>query len=463
MSGARRVAVLGLGRSGVAAARLALKHDREVFASESADDVRARDAADVVRAAGGEAETGGHTVAEIARCDLLVVSPGIPPTAPVLQDPGVRAVPTVSELEFAYRHLNRPVIAVTGTNGKTTTTALIAHLLTAAGVDAVAAGNIGRALSDVAAQDEVAAWIVVEASSYQLAGIDRFRADVGVVTNLAPDHLDRYATVEAYYADKRRLFENADDDSVWVLNGDDPRVLDLAGAAPGRRLVFRVAGPLDAGVDGAHVEHDGTLALRIKDRVMPLLKTDELPLLGAHNRANALAAALAAFAVLQAPESLSEALRTFRAPPHRLEPVGESHGVLWINDSKATNLASTRVALRSVDRPTVLLLGGRHKGEPYTGLLPDLGRVRTVVAYGEAARLIEAQLGEYVPVRRVDGPFEEVVAAAAELARSGDVVLLSPACSSFDMFRDYEERGEAFRRLARRSNGTVERSAEVGG
>jgi UDP-N-acetylmuramoylalanine--D-glutamate ligase len=455
------VAVLGLGRSGLAAARLALKHGREVFASESADDVRARDAADAVRAAGGDAETGGHTVSEIARCDLLVVSPGIPLSAPVLQDPGVRAVPLVSELEFAYRHLNRPVVAVTGTNGKTTTTALVAHLLTAAGVDAVAAGNIGRALSDVAAQDQAPAWIVVEASSYQLAAIDRFRADVGVVTNLAPDHLDRYASVDAYFADKRRLFKNADADSVWVLNGDDEAVLGLAGNAPGHRLIFRVAGSLAAGADGAEVQADGMLALRVEGRVVPLLDTNALPLLGAHNRANALAAALAAFAVLQTSEPLADGLRDFQSPPHRLEPVGETAGVLWVNDSKATNLASTRVALRSMDRPTVLLLGGRHKGEPYTGLLPDLDRVRVVVAFGEAGPLIETQLREYVPVRRVDGSFDEVVAAAASLAREGDVLLLSPACSSFDMFRDYEERGDEFRRLAQGVSGPTAGREEV--
>jgi len=457
--------VLGLGRSGLAAARLALKHDREVFASESADDVRARDAADAVRAAGGEAETGGHTVSEIARCDLLVVSPGIPLSAPIFQDPGVRAMPQVSELEFAYRHLNRPVVAVTGTNGKTTTTALVAHLLTAAGVDAVAAGNIGLALSDVAARDQAPAWIVVEASSFQLAGIDRFRADVGVVTNLAPDHLDRYAKVEEYYGDKRRLFKNADGDSVWVLNGDDEAVLRLAGNAPGHRMVFRTADPLDADVDGAYVRPGGMLTLRIAGREMPLLPRDALPLLGEHNRANALAAALAAFAVLETHEPLADGLRTFRAPAHRLEPICETAGVLWVNDSKATNLASTRVALRSMDRPTVLLLGGRHKGEPYTGLLPDLGRVRAVVAYGEAAPLIESQLGEYVPVRRPGGSFEDVVSAAAKLAGEGDVLLLSPACSSFDMFRDYEERGEEFRRLAqaRGTSGSPARGAEVGG
>ncbi len=444
------VAILGLARSGRAAAELALRAGYRVYASDAGDSPALRAAAEAVRRAGGEAEVGGHSAEKIAACDLIVVSPGIPPTARILNDPAVAAVPRVSELEFAFRFLDAPVAAVTGTNGKTTTTALASHLLRTAGLDAPAAGNIGLALSEVARRDEAPDWVVVEASSFQLADIETFAPRIGVVTNLAPDHLDRYATVEAYYADKARLFENATDSSAWVLNGESPEVLALPGDAPGRRYLFRVRSAPEPGELGGFVTDDGVLTLRTESGAEPLVHASELRILGEHNRANALAAALVAVLAGAEAEAVREGLRSFRALEHRLEPIVERGGVLWINDSKATNVESTRVALRSVTRPTVLLLGGRHKGEPYTSLLPELkGRVKAVVAYGEAAGLVERDLAGAVRVERVDGPFEDVVERAASLAVPGDVILLSPACASFDMFRDYEERGRRFAALAR--------------
>ncbi|HEX7049157.1 MAG TPA: UDP-N-acetylmuramoyl-L-alanine--D-glutamate ligase [Longimicrobiales bacterium] len=451
MSGdARRIGVLGLARSGRAAAELALAAGERVFASDAGDSPELRAAAEAVRRAGGEAEVGGHSVDSLAACDLLVVSPGIPPTAAVLEEPRIRALPRVSELEFAFRRLRCPVVAVTGTNGKTTTTALASHLLEAAGLSAPAAGNIGLALSEVALREPPPDWVVVEASSFQLADIDTFAPRIGVLTNLSPDHLDRYPSVAAYYGDKARVFENATAESVWVLNGEQPEAVALAGVAPGRRYLFRVNGEPAAGEEGGYVAETGELRLRLGGADVALVGADELQLLGAHNRANALAAAVAAVAAGASVDAVREGLRSFRALAHRLEPVAERDGVLWINDSKATNLASTRVALRSMTRPTVLLLGGRHKGEPYTGLLPELrSAVKVVIAYGEAAAQVVSDLGAQIRVERVDGGFEAVVARAAALAEPGDVVLLSPACASFDMFRDYEERGRRFTALAR--------------
>lgn len=450
MSHARRIGVLGLARSGRGAASLALAAGAEVYASDAGDTPMLRETAEVVRSMGGRAEVGGHDLTELADCDLLVVSPGIPPTAPVLADPRVRGVPCISELEFAYGKLRSPVIAITGTNGKTTTTALVSHLLQAAGLDAPAAGNIGLALSEVALREGAPDWVVVEASSFQLGGTRNFAPRIGVLTNLAPDHLDRYPSVEAYYADKARLFANAGADSVWVLNGEDPAVLELAGTSPGRRYHFRVRSQPAHGEEGGYCAEGGELVLRLGGREERLIGSGELPLLGAHNRANALAAALAARLAGAELEAVRRGLKSFRALSHRLEPVVERHGVLWINDSKATNISSTRVAVEGMTRPTVLLLGGRHKGEPYTNLLDVMeGRVRAVVAYGEAGAQVEADLGVHFPVERVTGSFEEVVSRAAALAHPGDAVLLSPACSSFDMFRDYEDRGDRFRALVR--------------
>lgn len=446
----RRIGILGLARSGLAAARLALARGAWVYVSDSGDTPSLRAAAARVRALGGEADTGGHDVARLMACDRIVLSPGIPPTAPILREPVLADMPVISEIEFAWALLNAPVIAVTGTNGKSTVTALISHLLGTAGRDAPAGGNIGRALSELALRETPPDVAVVEVSSFQLATCREFAPGIGVLTNLAPDHLDRYPDAAAYYADKARLFRNAKPESRWVLNGEDDRVWNLPGDAPGDRFFFRIAGPPEPGERGGFLSPDGELVLRTDPaRDEPLLRAEELRILGPHNVANALAASIAARLAGAEAGAITEGLRTFAALPHRLEPFLERDGVLWINDSKATNLASTRVALGSMDRPMILLLGGRHKGEPYSELLADMnGRVRTVLAFGEAGDLIVRDLADHIGVERIRGSFEDVVRRAAELATTGDAVLLSPACSSYDMFANYEERGRRFTDLA---------------
>lgn len=496
---AQRIGILGLGRSGRAAAKLALSRGSSVYVSDSGDSPELQAAADQIRAAGGTVELGGHTIDALADCDLLVLSPGIPPDAPALRDPRLRAVPLISEIEYAFRNLRSPVLAVTGTNGKSTTAALTAHLLQESGLDAPVVGNIGVPLSQIALGESASngagvpsarpsgpraapAWVVVEVSSFQLATIDTFAPRVGVVTNLAADHLERYPDIDAYYADKARLFHNATASSIWVLNADDTAVLALPGAAPGERLFFRMSGELADGERGGFLRDDGVLVLRrgategayggetrlpasprweeeaggpassrrgkgLED--VELVAVSELELVGSHNHANALAAAIAASAAGATDAAIAAGLRTFPGLEHRLEKVVERGGVLWINDSKATNVGSTLVALRSMTRPTVLLLGGRHKGEPYSRLLPELRRhARHVIAFGEAASLIASDLADHIPLEQVDASFERVVARAAEVAAFGDAVLLSPACASFDMFRDYEERGRRFKELA---------------
>jgi UDP-N-acetylmuramoylalanine--D-glutamate ligase len=449
-AGPRSVGVLGLARSGRVAALLALRQGRRVFASDGGDTPELRAAAAEIRRLGGEAELGGHTAARLADCDLLVVSPGIPPTAPILQDPAVAAVPRVSELEFSYRAIEGRVIAVTGTNGKSTTTALTSHLLGAAGVEAPAVGNNGAALGEVALRPEQPGWVVVEASSFQLADVDTFAPEIGAVTNLSPDHLDRYADVDAYYADKRNLFRNADGDSRWILNAEDPAVLHLAVDAPGERHFVRVSSVPEPGERGGWLEGSGQLVLRGERGEQQLVPQHELPLLGVHNVANALFAAVAADLVGAPLEAIRAGLRTARPLEHRLETVAVRDGVRWIDDSKATTVASAGVAIRSLPGPGIVLLGGVHTNEPYTSLVPALEEhARVVLAFGAAAERIAADLGDRVAVERPAGGFEDVLARAEELARPGDAVLLAPACSSFDMFRDYAERGERFARYAR--------------
>ncbi|HMU62250.1 MAG TPA: UDP-N-acetylmuramoyl-L-alanine--D-glutamate ligase, partial [Gemmatimonadales bacterium] len=347
-------------------------------------------------------------------------------------------VPVLAEAELGLRCLAASrTLAITGTNGKTTTTALTAHLLVTAGLRAVAAGNIGQPLSAVALEAEPPEWIAAELSSFQLHDMPSLAPTAGVLTNLSPDHLDRYPTLQDYYADKARLFRNATPGSTWITNADDPEVVRMVEGVPGRHQTFSVQRPADAWYD----RQAGQLMLA----GVPVLPRRELLLLGDHNVANALAASLAVRMAGVRLEAVAEGLRSFRALPHRLEPVREVGGVLWINDSKATNIASTEVALRALDRPYVLLLGGRHKGESYQrlGTLLAAG-CRAVVAYGEAAPLVEGDLGGVVRVVRA-GTFGEVLATARSLAAPGDAVLLSPACSSYDMFKNYEERGADFR------------------
>ncbi len=419
------VAVVGLGKSGVAATELLARAGVRVYASDASDHPYGGDAlAHLGALAGVTLDVGRHDLARIRSAAAVIVSPGVPPEAAPLVAARAAGVPVLSEIDLGFRALaaaGMRSIAITGTNGKTTTTALVAHLLRAAGLAAEAAGNIGRPLADIAVRGDRYAWLAIEVSSFQLHDSPNFAPDIGILTNLAPDHLDRYPAVEAYYADKRQLFRNAADANVWVLNGDDPAVLELAAGAKGRRLLFSLARPADGWYDRAD--------------------------LGDHNVANALAAALAVQQAGVAPGAIGEGLRSFRALPHRLEPVREVSGVLWINDSKATNIASTVVAVEAMDRPFVLLLGGRHKGEPYTRLGPLLReRCRLVIAYGESGPQVERDLSGQVPLER-GTTFEDVVARAGRTARAGDAVLLSPACSSYDMFKNYEERGATFRRL----------------
>jgi len=440
-------AVIGLGRSGVSASLLLARQGVKVYASDGGSDTTATAGAARLTEAGVNATAGAHDLDRIARAAVVVASPGVPPDARPLAAARAAGVPIVSEIEVALRALDSArYIAITGTNGKTTTTALIGHLLRTLGKRVADAGNIGTPLTEIALRDDRPEWIALELSSFQLHDTPSVNPAVGVMTNLSPDHLDRYASATEYYADKALLFRNASDKSTWVLNADDALVTAMAAGVAGAHRGFGIA---SAGAEMSYADSE------IRWNGARILARAELPLLGDHNVMNAMAATLAVIAADSAHTTrgalarIADGLRSFRAPPHRLETVGERAGVLWINDSKATNISSTQVAIDGMTRPTVLLLGGRHKGEPYTALASGLKRIaRVVLAYGEAAPIIEQDLAGVVPVERLGNDFAAVVARARALARPGDVVLLSPACSSYDMFRNYEERGASFRRLA---------------
>ena len=447
-------AVIGLGRSGLAAARLLRKAGLPVYASDASSGESVRAAAAQLEREGASVDIGTHNLDRIAHAEVVVVSPGVPPSAPPLKAAAAAGVPVVSEVEIALRLApGLRYIAVTGTNGKTTTTALIGHLLRALGHDAPDVGNIGTPVSELPLRVVPPAWAAIEMSSFQLHDTPGIMPDVGVLTTLSPDHLDRYPDVATYYADKKRLFANAALTSRWVTTADNADVHELVRGVPGYWHHFSTQ---RRDVDAWYDRDTGMLHLLGS----PLMARVDIALAGDHNVANVLAALLAVMLAdpehrtLAARETLAAAVRTFHALPHRLEPVSDRHGILWLNDSKATNVASTQVALAGMTRPTVVLLGGRHKGEPYTTLVPELLRTaRAVLAFGEAGALIttdlEAPLHGRVPVEHMgEASFRTVVERARALAQSGDVILLSPACSSYDLFNNYEERGRLFAHLA---------------
>jgi UDP-N-acetylmuramoylalanine--D-glutamate ligase len=422
--------VAGLARSGVAAAlALAARGQQVVGVDAGAPDVER------LRAAGVEATLDASGADLVPRFRTLVKSPGVPQDAPVVRAARERGLEVVGELELAWRLLPDPeLIAVTGTNGKTTTTELIGRIHREAGLPVAVAGNVGTALASLVGATEPGATIVCECSSFQLEDTTAFAPDAAVLLNLEPDHLDRHGTFEAYAHAKLQAFARQPADAVAVLPaGFD--AFEVGGAA--RRVTFG---------DG------GDVALRdgmIRWRGAPLLAAEEIRIPGPHNRENAMAAAAVTLARGVEPDAVRAGLRSFPGVPHRLERVAERDGVAYVNDSKATNVASTLVALRSYAPGTVhLIAGGRTKGQDFAPLAPHVAeRCRAVYLIGEGTGEIAAALAPAgVPLHDV-GDLDHALAAVPAAARPGDVILLSPACASFDQFRDFEARGEAFRRL----------------
>lgn len=437
-----RVGVLGLARSGTAAARLLARAGASVYASDVSAAPAVEAAAAALRGEGIDAGAGGHDPERLAAADWLVVSPGIPPEAPELVRAVERGVPVFAEIEVASWYAAAPIAAITGTNGKTTTTALLGAIAGAAGLRASVAGNIGRPFSAAVIDEPAPDWFVLEVSSFQLAGIAGFRPRIAIVLNLTRDHLDRYPDMDAYFRDKERIAENQGPGDHLGLNAEDPALAGFARDRPPRRHSFHRTETVASGATAA----GGRIALVGLPDAGPVLPADGVALPGAHNLQNALAAALAASLMGIDRAGIAAGLAAFRGVPHRLETVAEIDGVRYVNDSKATNVDSAAVALEAFDAPLIVIMGGRHKGSPYGPLASRLARARAVLAIGEAAALIERDLGSAAAVERA-GSLERAVERARALARPGDVVLLAPACSSYDQFANYEERGERFREL----------------
>ena len=397
-----------------------------------------------LRSTGAKLELGGHRQATYLEQDLIVPSPGVPADDAYLKAARAQGVAIWSEIELTYRFLKGRLIGITGSNGKTTTTALVEHILKTAGMHTILAGNIGTPLIACVESMREDSWTVAELSSFQLELIDKFRPNIGVWLNLTPDHLDRHRSMEAYGAAKARLFENQTGDDAAVLNADDPATTPYAPSLP---RVYWFSRKQQV-AQGAFVFGD-EIVFRRNGANETLLKVAEIPLLGAHNLENVLAAAAAARLAGAQASQIAAGVRSFSGVEHRIEFAGEIGGVRYYNDSKATNVDATLKALDSFPGRILIILGGKDKGSDYTVLQKPL-RDKAILALliGAAAAKIEKQIAGSVAIERAE-TLERAVDTASHAAQPGDVVLLAPACASFDQFQNYEHRGRVFKDLVR--------------
>lgn len=438
----KKVCVVGLGRSGVAAANLLARRGAQVTACDqkSASELDA-----VVSGLDKSVTLRFGTSTPEADCDWVVLSPGVNPASPVLEEARRRGVEIIGELELGYRFCSTPIIAVTGTNGKSTTASLLGRLLRAAGRDVAVCGNIGTPLT-ACLDPEPGDYLVVEVSSFQLETIREFHPRIALVLNLSADHLDRHPSLEDYAAAKEKITRNQGPEDILVLNQDDARVRSMGAGGRARRMGFSIREPVDTGA----CLLDGALTLCRSGHCREVMPLAALPLAARLQIDNLLAALTAADAVGVSLDTMRAVLEGFTGMEHRLEWVRSVGGVDFINDSKGTNVGAVEKALSGIDRPVILIMGGRDKGGDFSRL-KDLfrQRVKHMVLMGEARPKIQSVLNGSFGYEAADSMAEAVQRAWAQ-ARPGDVILLSPGCASFDMFRDYEERGRVFKDLVRR-------------
>jgi len=438
----KKILVVGLARTGVAVSLFSAGYGAVVTAMDEKPESALGDAPDRLRNAGVELVLARPAPEIFLAQDLIVLSPGVPANLPPLEKARAKGIPVWSEIELAWRFLRGKLVAITGSNGKTTATSLVAHILKTAGIPTLVGGNIGTPLLALVERSTDSTVTVAEVSSFQLETIDSFRPEIGVLLNLTPDHLDRHTTFEEYAAAKLRMFENQLERDAAILNADDPEVTRRM---PSRPHVYwfsrqkRVAAGAFLQGDQIIFRHDG--------EETPVARRDEIPLRGDHNLENVLAACAASYLAGAAPAAIVAGVKTFQGVEHRLEFVAEISGVRYYNDSKATNVDAAVKALEAFPGQLLVILGGKDKGSPYTPLRDLLAsRARRAILIGAAAEKIAADVEGSVPIDRA-GTLDRAVEIAASHARPGDTVLLAPACSSFDQFENYEQRGRIFKQL----------------
>ncbi len=450
----QRALVVGLARTGIATALFCTARGARVTASEERAEAEVAEAAAKLRAAGCALELGGHRLATFLEQDLIVPSPGVPLTMPALAAARTKGIPVWSEIELAWRFLEGRLVAVTGSNGKTTTTSLIGHILEGAGFPVLVAGNIGTPLISRVEATSRATVTVAEMSSFQLETIEALRPDVGLLLNITPDHLDRHSTFEDYGRAKARIFGNQTEADAAIVNADD---LVATEYAPSRPQVYWFSRKKQV-INGAFLRED-QIVFRRDGRERVLLRRGDIGLRGEHNVENILAAAAAALLIGATPAVIAGAVRSFAGVEHRLEFVAEIAGVNFYNDSKATNVDATLKALDAFPAHLLVVLGGKDKGGDFTLLREPLRqRANLVLLIGAAAEKIAGQLGGVVPLE-IAGTLDRAVPLAFERARPGDIVLLAPACASFDQFQNFEHRGRVFKQLVRQLEQDIAASA----
>lgn len=449
----KKVTLVGLGRSSVAAAQLLRQHGACPFITEHGNSVSLTPWCEQCTHLKIPFETGGHSDAVFQRVDLVVLSPGVPPAASRIMEAQQRGIPVIGELELAWRFCTAKGIAVTGTNGKTTVTTLLRDMIAACGHSVALAGNNDTPLSTVVMAEKQPDWVVLEVSSYQLETVDQFHPAIACVLNVTPDHLSRHGTIETYAAVKGGIFRRQGAGDVAVLNADDPRVASLPVPENVRRLYFSMkdAGPDTFTVKDSDIYFGRDIVAACKDNPLP----------GSHNLANVVAALTVVHAGGFDWQHALEGLRNFKGVEHRIEHVMCLGGVNYYNDSKATNIDSLRVALESFSRPIVLLAGGRGKGSDYSPLCSLVAeKVKHLVVFGEDASQIAEAYGKVVSVEKAVSMMD-AVRRAYSAATTGDVVLLSPACASFDMYDNFEVRGRDYKDCLRRLTDEINTTKEV--
>ncbi|MBQ6401298.1 MAG: UDP-N-acetylmuramoyl-L-alanine--D-glutamate ligase [Firmicutes bacterium] len=443
----KKILVVGMGRSGIAAMETALDLGAEVSVQDSKSleeiDPQLRKTLE-----GNPVKPWlGCVPEDIGQYDLMILSPGVPTDLPMVEDARAAGVEIIGELEFAYRLCKGSFIGITGTNGKTTTTTLVGEIYKAAGRETYVVGNIGVAVLSGARQASAEGWLVTEVSSFQLETTEEFRPEVSAILNLTPDHLNRHKTMENYGKAKARIFQRQSRDQYCVVNADDPVCYALTEGCPATVVPFSRLKELDF---GAFVR-DGIITIRDQEgKEISLCRADELRIPGSHNLENALAAAaIACFGGIE-PQAITETLRTFAGVAHRIELVREIGGVRFVNDSKGTNTDAAIKAIEAMKENIILIAGGYDKKADFTPLIEAFaGRVKKAILLGETAPIIR-ETAEKMGFTETEtcADMEECVARAWACAKPGDVVLLSPACASWDMYDNFEQRGEHFRRCA---------------
>ena len=444
--------VVGLGRSGLATTRFLIQKGAKVTVTDMAPAETLSEKAQKARAMGATLMLGGHPAGLFDQADLIVISPGVPHTIEAFKAARARGIEVIGEMELACRFIQEPIVAITGTNGKTTTAELIAHIFDCADKPVFLGGNIGVPLITYATNPNLkASALVVEVSSFQLDTVKTFHPKVALLLNISPDHFDRYMDMNAYVFSKGRIFENQTEKDTAIYNGNDPRILALMPAVVSQKKMFGHVAVNSNDKEEEKALIDGYRILIQSNRQRPPehfdLSTSALK--RAHNMENAAAAILAAKALDIDSDSIRKALKTFNINPHRLELVGTINGVVYINDSKATNVDAVIRALASFTTPVVLIMGGRNKNNDFRQLWEYVSRhVVTLIAYGEAGSdILTALEGACSGRNEFRQDFTDAVLLAHRLAQPGQTVLLSPSCASFDQFEDYRQRGDAFRRI----------------